>query len=203
MKLRIIDGIILVAIVVGAFLAYRSSVTVNDLRKRYFAVVSQVGEMEISDPARMHVRAIKSEDPLSFAWRIYQPKAQGQLSYTMGNSSGSLGFGGSIEEFIARLRLTASQQGATSVFLKFGGSSSYSHLGSDAFARFLEQNQSRLIVEQLATSQPIVIEAGEPQTLLKLSMPDDLAKEAREKFPNPNVLPLIPVVIEVKLQVNP
>ena len=175
------------------------------LSQEHSRIVSAVGEMEIVDPQLVHIKALKTDDPLLWQWRVYLPEAAKCNFYysvgTRGSSNGS-DMVSSRSEFIARIGLSKPRRGgAMQMFTRCVGHTGVSTFGNDEFADFLIEHRDQLKVEQLGSEGVRTIKAGEPAvSLLRVSLPDDLAREAQQRFTEANLAKLIPIVVEARLE---
>lgn len=80
------------------------------------------------------------------------------------------------------MRLREDSQGILNVFIKQAGGSSRSALGNRQLADLLRDRWEEVQVEQLACDDVVVIDADEIATLLRLTLSDDLKREADQKL---------------------
>lgn len=204
MKLRFVNILLLVATVVGAYQAIQSLRILQTVQAEQTRIIAKVGELDITDRKLMHVRALESDGPLQFAWRVYLPAGvSGVVTGNGGGGSSSHGFGDSSDsEFIARVGISQSKAGHIALYQKFGNGSGLHTFGTPEFLAFVIREQHRLQVVRLADKQTQRPAKGETITLLKISMPDDLAAEARQQFTGPTIQGLIPIIFESTIQVR-
>lgn len=203
-RFRIIDAALLVATIAGAVVAVSTARTLHGLQAEHARLGRTAGELVITDPALLHVRAIDTGDPLHFAWRVYAPAGQWRVWAETGGSgrSSSTHSDSQSHEFIARVRLTARSEQAT-VYTSFHGSASSSSFGSAEMLQFLIDHSHEIQIEQLGERTTASIKPGQPATLLKITVPENLVDQARQAFRDPNATPLVPNVFECRVEFNP
>ena len=204
MRLRALDILLLLLTVIGGVLALSSSRRASALRAEYERIVHVAGDLEIKDPARLRIRAIDTGDPWHFAWRVYMPANYSMpLKHAVGGASGSSGFFQSEpQEFIARIRLTASRDGQIAIYQSYGPNVSFTTAGTSDFFAYLSEHRDELVVEQLAANEAISLAADDSATLLKISLPEELSQEARARFGS-ELADMIPTVLESRLGQGP
>lgn len=179
---RIIEIVLIVVIVIGGFLLWRTTVQRDELQREHDRLAAKIGVLVIKDPAQVHIRAIDTGDPLSFAWRAYFP-ANYQWSYTTSSGSGGSS-SSSPQEAILRVRIREID-GQLMLYTRFCGGSGLMSIGSAKLLEILKKNPDalqNLVVECLAADGPISFAADEAQTLVKISLPPDLQAEAKQKL---------------------
>ncbi len=100
LRIGIVELAMLILTIVGGVLTIRSQPTLEKYREKRRALEAEVGELPISDPGKIHVQLLKSEDPMQFRWRVYLPKISDFTTYASGfdadgSSYNSGGGGGS------------------------------------------------------------------------------------------------------------
>lgn len=201
----IVNCVLFVVFAVGAIVAFRSGTQSHQLTREYQQLMKRFGDLEVTDPDTIYIRAIQEDEPWSYAWRVYLPKSlDGNVSYALGESSTSeSGFSGAERDFIARLSLyPVVQSDNIALYFRFAEGSSLSSFASTRFLNFLEANKDKLTIHQLATDHTVAIKRSELKVLFQIVMSDELAEEARQQFPDGNHRPLIPVVAEFKINVR-
>ena len=181
MLIRLLNAVLLIAAVIGGVLAYRAAMERQRLLAERGRLEKKVGSLPIGDPSKAHVRALETGEPLHFAWRVYLPAASNlRWKCSSGGSSCSSSSGAS--DFIARVRVRENEQGRLDVFTKQGGGSARLGLGDEQLADLLRDRWNEIRVEQLGANGVAVIDANEVSTLLRLTLSDDLKREAAEKL---------------------
>lgn len=206
MKLSWIDFVLMAVTVVGCVSFMRVQSQLAELHREQSRLASTVGQMGISDAKLVHIKALNTQEPWQWAWRVYLPdNANGTLAYFVGSSgSGSHGFNGGPQEFIARVNITRLKDGRFGLYSRFTGGSSFSSFGSKEFCEFLTEHRDQLKIEQLGEDgKTQALSAGDPAVLvLRISLPDELARQATEKFGDDADKLLIPTVLDVKLELH-
>ena len=198
MKPGLLDWLLILAILGGGTLAWRTGRERGRLEERYARLARMTGDLPIADPSRVYLKALDMGEQLHFAWRVYlPPKYRLILSYRAGGSSTSSSSGTS--EFIARVRFREDEQGLIQVYTHFGGSSSRMGIGDRALADLLRGRWDGLRVEQLGATEPAVLGPDQTAVVLRLTLPDDLHAEARKKLDRSTFEPFVPVLYEVNL----
>ena len=197
MKQRVIEILLLVAIVPGAFLAWRTGAELSDLRAEYARLAGIVGDFQITDPKKVHVRALPTGDRLHFAWRFYLPPNY-PLVLRSNSGGSSMSTHSDAHEFIGRIRLTEDERGSLQIHTKFAGGGSRGGYGDRELLKFLRDRWDRIRIEQLGATEMKTIEPGKSALLLKLTFPEDLEKEARQALPK-HSLYNVPVLFEMEL----
>jgi hypothetical protein len=73
MLTRLLSLTLLVASLVGGLLALSAGREYQRLLAEHRRLERKVGNVPISDASQVHVRALKTGEPLHFAWRVYLP----------------------------------------------------------------------------------------------------------------------------------
>jgi hypothetical protein len=184
MLIRLLNTVILIAAVIGGVLAYRAAKERQQLLAERRRLEKKVGSLPVDDPAKVHVRALETGEELHFAWRVYLPAAPnlrwkcssgGSSCYSCYSSSGAT-------DFIARVRVRENEQGRFDVFTKQPSGSGRMGLGDEQLADLLRDRWKEVRVEQLGVDGVAVIDANEVSTLLRLTLSDDLKREADQKL---------------------
>lgn len=181
MLIRLLNAVLLIAAVIGALLVYRASTTRQHLLTEKRRLEKMVGSLSVGDRSKLHVRAMETGDALHFAWRVYLP-ASFKVKWKYGSSGSSSSSSSIPREFITRVRLRESERGSLHVFIKQAGGSSRFEIGDEQLADLLRGRWDEVRVEQLASDVVAVVDADEVATLLRLTLSDDLKREADEKL---------------------
>src|SRR6478609_5418149 len=107
---KAIDLILIAAIAVGGFYAWRSGSERMRLRATQERLARKAGDLALNDPTRAHFLALPTGEPLHFAWRVYFPAGSSITILDRNGGSSSLGIG-SAEQFIARVRIREDDNG--------------------------------------------------------------------------------------------
>ena len=180
MLIRLLNGVPLIAAVIGGVLAYRAGTERQHLLAERTRLVKKVGSMAIGDRSKLHVRAIETGDELHFAWRVYVP-AGFKVRWEYSNGGYSVSHSSIASEFVARVRLREEERRRLYVFSNQASGSRLA-LGDEQLADSLRDRWDEVRVEQLGSDDVTVIEADEVVTLLRLTLSDDLKREADQKL---------------------
>ncbi len=71
---NLIDTLVLSAIIYLATLTFFERKRLAPINQEWVRLKAALGEFEVVDPNKVYVRAIPTNRPLEFAWRIYLPK---------------------------------------------------------------------------------------------------------------------------------
>ncbi len=83
---HLIDLAILAGIIYFAALTYGERSAISALDRELKPRQATLGELKVVDPAKIYVKALRTESPFDFAWRVYLPKNHGTVELlTMGN----------------------------------------------------------------------------------------------------------------------
>lgn len=204
MRFKWLDGVLIGLTILGSVFFVRVQSQLAELHKAQARIVAAVGEMKIQDPSVAQIKALETNQPWQWAWRVYLPdNSNGTLTYQVGQgSSGSLGFASSQQEFIARLSLTQLKDGRLGLYNRFEGGCSFSSFGTKEFGDFLREHRDELEIEQLGSQGAEQLKAGGPTVVFfRLKLSDELARQASERFPDRMLQKLIPTVLEVELDI--
>jgi len=179
MPIRLLNAVLLIAALIGGLFAYQACRRHQQLLAERERLEEQVGRLRIEDPSKVHVRALETGEELHFAWRVYFPA--GFTLRAKDSNSGSTWASKHPDpiEFIARVRFRERYDGQLNVFTKLAGSSR-SPIGDQRLADLLRGRWDEVQVEQLGSDAQIAIDADKGATLLRLTLSDDLKREASE-----------------------
>lgn len=195
---RFFQSVLVVTFLVGLVFAWRSGRERWTLTRELIRIDQTVGELTLTDPTKVHIRAIETGEPLHFAWRVYLPANYRQHIRHKGGSYGS-SWSSNPAEFIARVRFKEESDGRLQVYTRFSGGSSLMSCGRAELGSFLRGRHDQLEVEQIGQGKTEVIEPDGSALLLRIKMPDELAKKAREKLPDYEAKEFVPVIYEIHL----
>jgi len=179
--IRLLNTLLLVAAITGAVMTYRAGRIRRELLAEQNRLEQLVGSLQVKDLTKMHVRALDTEEPLHFAWRVYFPANFASHWRSLG-SSGSSSSRNTPRECVMRVRLRENHDGEIEVYTKECSGSSRSGLGNEALAELLRDRWDQIEVEQLGTDGTAVVEPDEIATLVRLTFSDSLKQDAREKL---------------------
>lgn len=198
MKIRILDLVLLLFIVGGGFVSWRSGRQRSLLSAEYQRLVGKTGELTVVDPTRVQVRAIPTGDPKSFAWRVYLPPNYTQILRQSGGASSS-STTSDAREFIARVRFGEDAQGRTRVFTRFVGGSSDSGLAPKPLADLLRGRWDQLQVEQIGSARPVTLEPGKSVVILELRIPAGIRADAQKVLTADEITQFAPALFRLEL----
>jgi hypothetical protein len=166
----------------GAYVAVREEQLRRELSAQHRMLAAETGYLDITDPGKVHVVALPSEDPLHFRWRIHVPANYEMMWRTSQWGEDGIHSTGPAENFIAQVRFRKNQSGYVWVFrdMKIGG---VGPLGGRELQTFLSDRWDRIERVQLGADGPVVVEPDEVATLLQLRMPEAMAREAEPVLP--------------------
>lgn len=73
MMRRLPDLILILALMVGGVVAWKADRERGRLAAEHARLARMTGDLPIIDPARVHLLALETGEPLHQAWRIYLP----------------------------------------------------------------------------------------------------------------------------------
>lgn len=207
MRFRWFDLLLVIVVLVGCVTFVRIQSQLSDLHKEHARISATVGQLTITDPKLVHMQAIETHHPWQWAWRVYLPdSSSASLSYYVGSGgSGSHGYsGGSPREQICRVNLSRTEGGGFGLYVRALSGAGFSTFGSKELCDFLIEHRDQLKIEQLGDQQRAeqLKPDDPPSIMLRVSLPDKLAEEARDKFKDSSDKLLIPVVLEVTLDIR-
>lgn len=198
MLCRLLDALLLVVVVIGGSLAWQSGRERSQLSDQYRRLVKRAGNLVVSDPTKVYIQALDTGEHFHFAWRVYVP-AKYTLMVGSSPNGHMMNMASSQSEFIARVRLREGDRGTIEAYTHFGPSSSRSSLGDEAMGAILHGRWDKIRVDQLGAPVLAVLEPNESATVLRLTLPDDLADEARKKLDPRTPARHVPVLFELTL----
>jgi hypothetical protein len=202
MKARPLELTLLAIALIGGGLTGQTGWERARLTKECDRLVQLTGDLTITDPAKLQIQAIETGTTLDFAWRIYvPPNYQLKLRGSTGGSSSSSS--SNARYFVARVRFRGDDQGLLQVFSAFEGGNTLFSIGDERLAKLLEARWREIRIEQLGAREPVRLLKGESAVLLRLSLPDDILAEARQKLTTGEQTRLFPTLYELKLGPDP
>ena len=168
------------------------------MEARYHRLAGITGDLKITDPTKVYIQALETDDPMHFAWRIYYPPNYKQMLQN-GNGFGGTRWSSGSSEFIARVRFRPNESGYMEVYTRFAGGSSRGgfEIGSSL-------NCSSIIGTRFTSNSWLAtglteLEPDESAVLLKLSLPEEIEAQARKTLSPSMQKSFIPVVYELGL----
>jgi hypothetical protein len=198
MKHKVFDWLVLVVVLIGVVLTWQSGRERSRLSERHARLVRETGELDISDVTKLYVKALETEAPLEFAWRVYVPKNY-NFTLTQRPDSGASVVTIDPSEYIARVRIRHDDSGMFRIYQHFGSGSQLVDGEDKPLAELLRGRWDELRVEQLGAHKVAVIGADEHAVLLRVTLPEELQRKAREKFSAEDLVRYVPVLFELDL----
>lgn len=199
---KAVDIVLLLALICGAIAAWKTGRERHQLSHNYARLARITGDLPIADPSKLYFVALETSEPMHYVWRIYLPPNY-RFVLTSGGNGGGGGSGTSWssgpKEFIGRVRFRESNDGRLEVYSSFAGGSSCRSIGDESLAQFLPSHWDRLQVEQLAGDGLVVVDPGKSAVILRIKVPDDLAKEGRTTLSRHAQVYLGSTLFELKL----
>ena len=174
---RIIDGLLVVGIVVGAVWAWRLGAERNQLQATYTRLTSKVGDLAGGDPSKILVQSLPTGQPMRFAWRVHLPPGPFPLKI------GSRRFSTTIvptpgQEAIIRVAFRE-DDGRFMACVDEAGAMSDSDLGGPEVADLLRGRWDELSIDQAGRGETLVADPAKPFVLFRLTLPPPLAEAAK------------------------
>ncbi len=200
MTSRFILIALLLLLAVGLYRDFSIGSERDRLQSQYQRLKSVAGELDIADPSKIYIQALKSDDPLHWSWRVYTPPKC------------SIHFKGSTvvipismreaNDFIVHLALQKDVEGRVQTYFGlstlsnsgFTAISSRGLRGAKDYSDWLFEHKNDINVAQLEIGKVFVLEPTETIDLLTLTLPDSLKHEPiaqKSPFETPDRLPLI------------
>jgi hypothetical protein len=204
MKLYLKDVLLIGLILLGGILALRTGSERRRLEAEVERLFRASGDLPVGDESRVHVLALKTGEPLHFAWRVYVPPNYKQIITGRGGGGSWSGSSSSssAQQFTARVRFREDPDGALQVYSRFSGGSSLMSIGDRPLATFLRDRWNRLRVEQLGAAHLETVPVDGSAVLLRLTLPDDMREEFKQKLPTHPQSRYVPVLYELRLGPN-
>ncbi len=178
---RLVEGLLLVVTIVGAYFAWQSSQEKSRLTARYQRLALAAGDFPINDTSLIYVKALETGEPLHFAWRIHLPaKCQHQVTTRSGDW---LALDSDPPDFVARIRFFRNDQGQMQQYHTFGNSASESS-ARRRLANLTPAQWKQLQVEQFGAPELAVLKPDQSAVLLRLTLPKELAAQAGKSDPD-------------------
>ena len=198
MKHGLFDWFLIALVLGGGAMAWSTGLERSRLTARHERLVKTTGELPIKDASKIHALALYTGEPLHFAWHFYfPPNCTRRLTYRFGAQTSSLTC--PLADSIGRVRLRQNDDGTIQFYFHFGGGSLGMGLEDHELAELLRGRWDRVKIERLGAPEVAVIKPDQPAVLLRITLPDELADEARTKLSSQFQNQFVPVVFEVKL----
>jgi hypothetical protein len=198
MKREYLDLFLLLVALLGGILACQTGRQRGGLRAEHERLARITGDLPVADASKVHVRALETGERLHFAWRVYLPSNYQQTLWASSGNESSLWRRDSYES-IARVRFRETEQGVLQVYSKFSGVSGCAQLGDRSLAELLHNHWDKIHVEQLGAQGVVAIEQAQSVPFLRLSLPEELQRAAREKLAPAIQERFVPILFELHL----
>lgn len=200
---RIVNLLLIAAILVGGFLAWRSGAERARLRAEYVRLVSLAGDLQVTDSTKLHFLAIETGDPLHFAWRVYfpprySPRWTGSF-YPLFDRYMHMGSAGA--QSVIRVRFCENRAESLEVFETFPNRNQGNALGDASLAKLLRNRWNEIEVKLTGENGVEVIDPKNTVVVLRMTLSKALENEARTKlsWSAKRALSDSPVLYELKL----
>ena len=174
MASKLINLVLLLAAMVGVYFALDAGLATRDLRIRHQALAAEVGLLRITDPDKVHVLALKRDDPLDFAWQIYVPAKFGwnwKVNMGNGGSTSSSGSGDAEPYYqLVRAKFRQDADGQWQLWTKSRNSSGLMGLNRKDSRPFLQPE--KLQIERAGADKVLVLEHDQVCDLLHVAKAD-------------------------------
>jgi hypothetical protein len=182
----------------GAYVAVREEQLRRALSEQHRTLAAETGYLDITDPGKVHVVALPSEDTLHFRWRIHVPASFEIMWQTNNWGEDGKSSTGPAENFIAQVRFRKNEYGFVRVFRDMKSTGGVGSLGGRELQTFLSDKWDQIERVQLGADGPVVVEPDQVATLLQLRMPEAMAGEAGSVLPESWGHNYVPVLYEVR-----
>jgi hypothetical protein len=193
------EVLLFIALLIGAVLVSQSIWKKAELTREHDRLMQKTGDLVITDPTKVHMRALDTGEPLHFAWRAYFP-ANYNFGYT---SRGGSGWGTQSEPWEGILRVRMREvDGNMQLYYRFIGGSGLRSMGSGGLKELQKKHPdllNQLQVEQLASDGPITFPPEETQTLIKITLPEYLIPDDKKKRKSWEYQQLVPALEWIRI----
>lgn len=201
-KRSLLDLLLVGLLVVGGVLAWQSGRERRRLETELARLRNLVQELDLVDPTKVHIRAIETNEPLHFAWRVYLPAGISTTVKSRFTLSGGSSWGSSTStnpsHFIARVRFRKNERGTWELYEKFHNGSSHSTISEPRISELFDKHAAELVAEPLGADQLEVFDSTESRDLLRILLPVKLRDPYRAIYP-PNDQPRFPEVMSISV----
>jgi hypothetical protein len=181
MKRRLFDLLLVCVIAAGAVPAWITGQQRSRLEAEYARLAKSAGNLVLTDPSLVHVLALDTGEPLHYAWRIHFPPGY-QATYRTSNEMSGGSWNKDACDFIGRVRFQVDEQDQLRVYTRSQGNQSLSYVGDHELGRLVREGRVRFQVEQFGSKGVAVFGPDQGVSLLKLTIPEDLPSDVREKL---------------------
>ncbi len=196
-----INAFLILLIIYGVFESWKLQSKLSKLKNETSRLTKQFGDLEVTDPSMIHIRAISTGEPLHFAWRVYLPanyNGQNMLK-TGGGTSTSSGSSSQPDNFVARVRFYMDENGNACVYETWRNGSGKHSIGSKSFLEFLKAHAQELKIEQAGLDETKIIKPGQTLPVLRIELPSELIEQHPEVFSDESLRYYIPELLLFRL----
>jgi len=180
---RTVSFVLLTITLIGGYFAWQSGQERAALLSQIARIEKRIGSFPIVDPTLVHVRAIDTQQPLEFAWRIYLPAHFKMTNAQTFDPSGTNYYhysGSEPSEFIARVILRE-HNGSMECYTSFNFSSGVSSTQNPLHLIAIREQWEHLHIEQLGKPELAKFQPNEEMPLLRISLPSELFESLKLK----------------------
>lgn len=173
---RLLVVVALVGAMVGGFFAVQSGGKRVELEREIQRLEQKIGILDVKDPDRIYIVAIKGDVPFEFAWRIHLPaNCKSSLYESFGRGSSTSGLSQTNpQDFVARIKIKV-DRGRLLAVSKFGNRGGNISGGSDGllFKAVSERDMSVIRITRVGEDGPESYAIDEEFVLLSIDEPKD------------------------------
>jgi hypothetical protein len=190
-------------VVIGGVLAWRSGRERARLGVEYARLSHAVGDLTITDPAKIHILAIDTGEPLHYAWRVYLPPHTNRM-LRGGSVSRTLISASQPQEFVVRIRIRQSaEKSRLQIYEQIEFGRSVNDLGDERLAAIVRGHEREILVEQLGTGGVAVLDPSQSAVLLRLVMSEGMQSKARQALDPEDIPRFLPDLLRYELSPQP
>lgn len=199
MKRRVVDGVLLLVILVGSIMAWRTDRERARLQAEFQRLARITGNFTVDDPSKIYIQALETGEPLHFAWRIHLPPATTRTLQNHGLGGVGETWVNDAGDFIARVRFLEGKEGRLGIYEHLGSTSMQRDYGNQELAALLHGRWDKIRVELPDSHNVRVIERNATVLLVRLTLPADIEAESRAKLASASQYSSLPVLLELRL----
>lgn len=185
---RAAEVVLTIAIVIGVIFFWRTNSERDSLQQEHDRLAKKVGPLTVTDETKVHLRAIDTGVPGSFAWRAYFPANYSFQYSSHGGGGGSSSFSDA-REGILRVRIRE-VDGQMMMYTRFLGGSGMQTCDPDVQRAWKKDREflKLLKVDQLGTEGVVVLEPTEQLPIIKLVLPKELVVPTKKDQPAEDIV---------------
>lgn len=177
---RLLQTGLILLIVAGVALVVRQRQRLQAYRVEAARLQAKWGALQVDVPEKIYLRAVQTDDPLHFAWRLHLP---GGTTYSLVNRLANGYTSASIQatdpvEFLARCHLRIGDDGLeTFVDVHASGQGGHRSVRQNNFgelAELITATDQPLSIELLGAGKAVMLEPDQPATLLQIRASESL-----------------------------